>query len=146
MHSLGYIYAIGAAFAWGLAYTIDQKILGDISPAVLLFLSFVIGALLLVPAILLGRDMRSLTTLAASGNIMRMGLILLSICLATLANYLIFSSIQKLGAASASIFEIAYPLFVVLFSFFLFGTTLNGYFLIGALMIFLGSAIIIRLG
>ena len=143
IHSIGFIYAIGAAIAWGLAYTIDQKILADMPPVILLFVSFVIGTILLLPAVLTqSGSLVSILTLSKA----RVFLILFSIALATLANYLIFASIERLGASLASVFEIAYPLFVFLFSFLIFGSELNIYVLAGSILIFLGSAIIMRFG
>lgn len=143
IHTLGFVYAIGAAIAWGLAYTIDQKILASISPLILLFISLVIGAVLLLPAVLMHSNaLVSLITLSKA----QLALIIFSIALATLANYFIFVSISRLGASSASVFEIAYPFFVFLFSFFIFGTQPNVYVFIGSLLIFFGSAIIIRFG
>ena len=143
MHSVGLIYAIGAALAWGLAYTIDQKILADTSPAVLLFVSFIIGAILLLPAVLAqGGSLVSVLNLGKT----RLLLILFSIGLATLANYLIFASIERVGASLASVFEIAYPFFVFLFSFFIFGSEINASVIAGSLLIFAGSAIIMRFG
>ena len=143
IHSIGFMYAIGAALAWGLAYTIDQKILAYISPVILLFISFIIGAILLLPAVLGQSD--SLVSVLSLGKT-RLFLILFSIMLATLANYLIFASIERLGASLASVFEISYPFFVFLFSFLIFGSTLNAYVIAGSLLIFAGSAIIMRFG
>lgn len=142
-HTLGFIYAIGAAIAWGLAYTLDQKILASISPLVLLFISFVVGALFLLPAILAQDEVFTPLFMLTKA---RGFLIIFSIALATLANYFIFASIECLGASSASVFEITYPFFVFLFSFLIFGAQPNGYVFIGALLIFFGSAIIIRFG
>ena len=143
MHFVGLIYAIGAALAWGLAYTIDQKILADTSPAVLLFVSFIIGAILLLPAVLTqGGSLVSVLNLDRT----RLLLILFSIMLATLANYLIFASIERVGASLASVFEIVYPFFVFLFSFLIFGSELNASVIAGSLLIFAGSAIIMRFG
>lgn len=68
------------------------------------------------------------------------------ILLGTLANFFIFSSIQRLGAPTASIFEIAYPFFVAIFTLALFGGDLNLFFWIGGLLMFLGGVIIIRFG
>lgn len=143
MHTLGFIYAIGAALAWGFAYTIDQKILVHTSPLVLLFISFVVGAILLLPAILMqGEGLASVLQLDTP----RLSLILFSISLATIANFLILASIARLGASLASILEISYPFFVFLFSFLLLGAELNISVFIGALLIFAGSAIILRFG
>jgi drug/metabolite transporter (DMT)-like permease len=69
--------------------------------------------------------------------------IIASLILAALANFLIFSSIKIIGASYASIFEIAYPFFVVFFSYFAFSAVPSLYFLLGAVLIFSGSAIIV---
>ena len=143
MHTLGFIYAIGAAVAWGFVYTLDQKILANTPPLILLFVSFIVGAILLLPAVFMYSDgLASLLMLSKA----RLILIFVSIAIATFANYLMFASIARVGASYASVFEIAYPFFVFLFSFLIFGTQLNAYVFIGALLIFFGSAIIIRFG
>ena len=143
MHSIGFIYAIGAAVAWGLLYTIDQKILANTSPLVFMFIVFVMGAVLLSPIIF--SQHAALASVFALGKT-RLLLILCSVILAILANYMILASIQKLGASLASVLEICYPFFVFLFSFLIFGAELNAYVLAGSILIFLGSAIIMRFG
>lgn len=137
---IGFIYAIGAAITWGLVYTIDQKILQGTSPITLIFVDSLIAAIVMLPIIFFNHA--SIKTLLSSGKT-NLSLILLSILLAILANFLIFSAIKSLGASSASIMEIAYPFFVVLFSIIFFRIVPNIYFFIGGLFIFIGSAIII---
>ena len=139
--TIGYIYAILAAVTWGLVYTIDQKILTKISPFSLIFVGSLIVLAISLPIVLL--DQRPLRILLNSGKA-NLALIVLSVVLSTLANFMIFSGIKILGASTASIFEIAYPFFVILFSFLLFKTGLNAYFLFGSVLIFLGSYVIIR--
>ena len=143
MHSIGFIYAIGAAITWGLLYVIDQKVLATTPPVIFMFVVFVMGAILLAP-IVFSQDvaLASIFTLSKP----RLLLILSSVILAILANYLILTSIQKLGASLASVFEISYPFFVFLFSFLIFGSELNAYVIAGALLIFAGSAIVMRFG
>ncbi len=142
MSSTGLLYAIGAAITWGLVYTIDQRVLRGASPFALLFVDSLITAILLLPIIFFQKN--SLASLSgASGRLWL--LIIISLVLAAFANFFIFSSIKILGASTASIFEIAYPFFVVIFSYFAFRTSPNLYFLLGALLIFAGSAIIIAL-
>ena len=143
MHSVGLIYAIGAALAWGLAYTIDQKILADTSPVIFMFVVFVMGAILLSP-IAFSQNVALTSIFALSKP--RLLLIFSSAVLAVLANYLILTSIQKLGAPLAAVFEISYPFFVFLFSFFILGSELNVSVIAGSLLIFAGSAIIMRFG
>ncbi|MBU0721939.1 DMT family transporter [Patescibacteria group bacterium] len=68
----------------------------------------------------------------------------ISIILGTLANFFIFSGIKRLDASTASIVEISYPFFIVLFSYVLFRSTPNIYFFIGGILVFIGSVIIIK--
>ena len=143
MHSIGFIYAIGAAIAWGLLYAIDQKILANTSPIIFMFVVFVVGAILLSPVVF--SQNTALVSLFSLGKA-RLLLILCSVVLAILANYMILASIQKLGASLASVLEISYPFFVFFFSFLIFGAELNAYVLVGSIFIFLGSAIIMRFG
>jgi len=136
----GYLYAIGAAITWGLVYTIDQRILRGASPFALLFVDSLITTLLLVPVIVFDRG--SLSSL--SGLSGKLGVyVVVSLVFAALANFFIFSSIRIIGASSASIFEIAYPFFVVVFSYFVFQAVPSIYFVIGGVLIFLGAALIV---
>ena|ERR1035441_7022547 len=136
----GYLYAIGAAVTWGLVYTIDQRILRETSPFALLFIDSLITALILLPVLLFEKGPLA----SLSGTTTKTWLlIIVSLILAALANFLIFSSIKIIGASYASIFEIAYPFFVVLFSYFAFSAGASLYFLIGAVLISSGSAIIV---
>lgn len=137
--SSGFIYAIGAAVTWGLVYNIDQKILSGTSPITLLFIDSVITAIIFLPFMLF--DHGSIKTLITSGKSNLM-LVFGSILLAVLANFLIFSAIKNIGASYASIIEIAYPFFVVLFSIIFFRMAPTVPFFIGGLLIFIGSAII----
>jgi drug/metabolite transporter (DMT)-like permease len=140
MSTNGLLYAVGAAVTWGLVYTIDQRVLRGASPFALLFVDALLTAILLLPIIFFQKN--ALASLSGiSGKLWL--LIIISLALAALANFLIFSSIKILGASMASIFEIAYPFFVIIFSYFAFRVTPNLYFLLGAVLIFAGSAIII---
>ncbi len=138
---LGIAYAIGAAIVWGLVYTIDERILDTISPAALVFLQAIISAAVMAPIVFL-RD-QSLSTIFTSGrsNIL---LILFSVFLATAANFFIFSAIKATDASTASIIEISYPFFVVLFSFLLLRSAPSLALIIGGIFVFVGSLIIIK--
>jgi drug/metabolite transporter (DMT)-like permease len=139
MSFAGFLYAIAAAIMWGAAYTIDQKVLIGLSPASLLFVDSVLTTLLVSPLALV---QSSVWPLFAKTPIQLGGLVLVSAILAVLANFFILSSIRVLGASTASIFEIAYPFFVALFTYLAFGSKLNAYFFGGAFLIFIGAAII----
>lgn len=143
MKTLGFFYAMATALLWGLVYAIDEKILTRTSPLTLLFVTSFFSALLLLPFILSHpEEIRSLLRSGTSN----LALIVLTIVLVTLSNFLIYSSIQKIGAVSASMIEIAYPLFVAVFGLLLFARSINLPVMIGGLLVFLGSIVIIRFG
>jgi len=139
----GYIYAIVASVAWGMAYTLDQKVLERFSPTALLFVHALVTVAVTVPIFFLAPG-TARGMLSATKN--QWFVALASTLLIIAANWCILASIKMLGASTASVFEISYPLFVVLFSFLVFRTVVTMPFMIGALLIFLGSVIIIRFG
>jgi drug/metabolite transporter (DMT)-like permease len=139
--NIGLLYAIGASLTWGLVYTLDQKILSGASPLAYLFINSLLSAIIVLPFLLF--DQGSIKSIFSSNKSIII-LIIASVILATLANFLIFSGIKLLGADTASIIEIAYPFFVVFFSFLIFRSTPNGYFFLGGSLIFIGSIIIIK--
>ncbi len=143
MKLLGYLLAIAAAVTWGLVYALDQKILKVTPPIVLLFIHSLVATVLMLPFVLFETAPFSATLAAGRNHLL---LLLSAIALATLASFLIFGSIKILGASHASILEISYPFFVVLFSFILFRNTLPPAFYVGGGLILIGSFIIIRLG
>ena len=141
--TLGFLYAFGATILWGLVYTLDQKILASISPLMFLFISDIIAALVLLPFVLM--DIPSFqATLRADRSIILLAAI--ALFLGILANLLIFSSITMIGASTASMIEIAYPLAVVVFSYLLYRAVPNTGAVLGGLLIFAGSAIIAYFG
>lgn len=139
---IGFVYAIGAAIVWGLVYTIDQKILTQISPLMLILVNSLISLIIALPFVLF--DQASGFKSLAQVSKMSWLLIIGTAGLATLASYYIFSSIKHLDASAASIIEISYPFFVVLFSFIVFRTTPNLAFFLGAGLVFIGSFIIVK--
>lgn len=141
MKTIGFIYSIAAALAWGLTYTIDQKVLEKVSPTTLLLAHAVITIIFSIPLFFLeGSTLKSVLYSTKSN----FGLILLTALLGAVASFCILSGIKLLGASTASIFEIAYPFFVVFFSYLIYRTELTVAFTIGALFIFIGSLIIIK--
>jgi|SRR5581483_4397975 len=141
MGGVGFIYAVGAAVTWGLVYALDQKILSHSTPLAYLFINSLLTAIILLPFLLVdGGPIKAVV----SSDKTTLWLIVASVILATLANYLIFSGIKILGADQASIIEIAYPFFVTFFSFIIFKAEPNAYFYLGGGLIFIGSIIIIK--
>lgn len=138
---IGFIYAIGAAITWGLVYAIDQKILFGVAPMTLLFINSIITSIIMLPFLFFSNG--SVKDVLVSGKA-NLPLIIISVVLAALANFLIFSGIKNLNASTASVIEIAYPFFVVLFSYIIFRATPNVYFFIGGMLVFIGSVVIIK--
>lgn len=141
MNFLGYIFAIGSAVCWGMVYTLDQKIVSKISPVSLLFFSYLLSILFLLPLMLF--EDNSFKVFFSSGKI-NLGLVFVSTFLTVVASLLILNSIKLLNASTASILEISYPVFVVLFSYLLYRQLINWQFALGAALVIIGTAIIIR--
>jgi len=140
---MGYIYAIAAAITWGFVYAIDQKILDKISPSLLMLINSIFSILILLPLFFFQSDeIRTITSLDKP----TLKIIAVSLVFTLIANLLIYMAIRYMGSSRAAIFEIAYPFFVVLFSVWMFHTQVNGYFILGAVLLFIGSAIIIVWG
>lgn len=142
-NTMGYIYAIAAAITWGFVYAIDQKILDKISPSLLMLINSIFSILILLPLFFFQSDeIRTITSLDKP----TLKIIAVSLVFTLIANLLIYMAIRYMGSSRAAIFEIAYPFFVVLFSVWMFHTQVNGYFILGAVLLFIGSAIIIVWG
>lgn len=137
----GLIYTIGAAITWGLVYTLDQKVLSNIKPITLVFIDSLITLIITLPFLFFSENS---TQNFITSNKTNWLLIILSATLATLASFLILAGIKNLNASTASIIEIAYPFFVVLFSYIFFHSIPNTYFFIGGTLIFIGSLIIVK--
>ena len=142
MNKLGLAYAVGAAITWGLVYTIDERILTKASPGNLLFVSSFITLILTLPFFIADKSYIKELVLTDKPTFL---LIIGSQVLGALASFFIFSSIKSTGAAFASIIEISYPLFVVLFSVLLLKSQFNVYFWIGGLFMVIGAVIISQL-
>lgn len=139
MEYLGIIFAVGAAVTWGIVYALDQKILLELSPVALLFLYSLASAVMLAPFVLLERGLwTSIVSVSRETALF----VALSLVLSLLANVLILYSIQYLGAATASMLEITYPVFVVLTTLVLFGTFPSVYVLFGGFVILIGAMIV----
>src|SRR5581483_11073886 len=138
MSILGLISAVGAAVTWGAVYTLDQQILKGASPIGLLLVNAILTAVIATPLLLSATIRQAIVSVRFAGTF-----VVVSLLLAALANFLIFTAIKHLGASTASVFEIAYPIFVVAFSAFFLRSRPTLPFLIGTLFVFVGAAIIV---
>lgn len=136
---IGIIFAFGAAVTWGVVYTVDQKILTELSPLTLLFVQYVVTALILAPFVFAQSSVvQSIHAMSTHTAVLMLTTILFTIA----ANMFILNSIKLLGASTASIVEITYPLFVVLLALVIYGTVPNAYVLFGGAIILVGSMIV----
>lgn len=139
---MGYLYAIAAAISWGLAYSLDQKILDKISPSLLTVINSIFFIIILIPVLLYSKELKNIGSI----DHVTLKYILVTLIFWLAGTIFIYLAIQHLWSSKAAIFEIAYPFFVVIFSMLLFNSTVNIYFIIWALLMFVWSAIIIVLG
>lgn len=139
-NSFSFLWAILASMTWGLTYTLDDKILRSISPLNLAIVNAFVTLLLFVP-IALFQNPHALTEVV---HAKQLWLVLLSSVLISFAGLFILYGIKELGASTASIIEISYPMFVILFSAILWRERLTIDFFAGALLVLCGSIIIIR--
>ncbi|KTC79793.1 DMT family transporter [Legionella cherrii] len=136
-----FTFAIFAAILWGFNYALAEKILNSISPTTLLALEMTIGAVLFTCISFfttMKKDVELLTTDS--------GLLLLTvaeIAIVLVASYFIATSISLKNATIAGIVELTYPIFTVIFTWFLFNQVhVNLSVIIGGLLIFIGILVI----
>jgi drug/metabolite transporter (DMT)-like permease len=143
MKRIGFLYSIAAAVTWGLVYAFDQRILSDLSPVTLLTIDAILTLIVIIPVFFLqDHHIREIASVPHRDWIF----IIVSLVLAVLANFLIYSGIKNVGANLASMIEIAYPLFVTLFCFILFRDKINAWVAVGGGLMIIGAMIIMRLG
>jgi len=145
MNSTGYALAVLASVLWGLTYCLDERVLASLSVFKLYFLHCLCGVLVSV-AILLAQGHSPGSLLRFDTAAVSLPLVGLTLATATAAALSILGSIKLLGAGTSAVLEISYPLFVALFSVFLFQGQLQLPVVIGGLFIFVGAAIIVLAG
>lgn len=139
-----YVFALAASLLWGLQYALAEKVLQRFSPYFLYALVVVIFAALLPftwkHLVAQSRDFLKFSDWMSFGA--------LGVVFAGLAGtVLLYLAIQQHNASHVSLIEIAYPIFVVLFTCFLFGENhMNLYTTMGGLMILGGAFLVILKG
>lgn len=134
--------ALSAALLWGIDYAFTGQALKKISFSTLIAIELFFGFLVMaVIAAATGSWRQDILTILSSKNL----LILVAVITVSFiaANLMITASIQQKGAGIASIIEISYPFFVVLFSWLIFKDgALNSATWIGSTLVFLGVSVI----
>jgi len=131
---IGFVYAFVASVLWGLVYAVDQKILENTSIINFLFICNLVSTMMLLPFV------------NTQQGVSFSWLVLLAPVLWTIGNFLILAAIKIIGASTASIIEISYPINVVIFCYLLYNKIPNNTVLLGGLLVFIGSAIIAYFG
>lgn len=134
---LGYIFAGLSAMIWGLVYSIDQGILKKHSPAAIMLMYSLVS--IVINTILCNK--KEFTDLVTDNK--SLVLVIFTAILSSFASRLTLNAVQSIGATRASIMEITYPMFICLFCWLLYREVLDLKFAVGALLVIIGTAIII---
>lgn len=136
-----YVTALGAATVWGLHYPLVDNALKRISPVGVLLLTAI--PILLASLVFHHRLVADYQVIKGMDWSSRLVIIALAVT-SIVGSALLYMSINSRNATLASLIEITYPVFVVLFSYLLFRQThVNASVLAGGLLVFAGVALII---
>ena len=136
-----YVPAIAAALVWGLHYPLIEHALRRVSlPTVVLLTALPMALVALAFPARLHDDWHAVMQLPAGERAL-----IAAIALTSLAGtVLLYLAVRGRNATLASLIEISYPAFVALFAWLLFRDwQLNSGVLLGAVLVFAGSAMII---
>ena len=130
------LQALLAAALWGLSYAISARLVHTYPPAVLLMLNTLASLPVLILLSLTPSNRQGLHALAAGKD---GWLVLAEMAIGLCASLSIFYAL-KTNPVESAIIETSYPLFIILFSYILFGTIadLSWKTLIGGLLIATG--------
>jgi drug/metabolite transporter (DMT)-like permease len=136
-----FVFAICAAILWGFNYALAEKILNNISPVTLLALEMIIGAVIFTGISFFTTMKKDMEVLSADSNLLL--LTLTEVAIVLIASYFIAVSITLKNATIAGIVELTYPIFTILFTWFIFNQIhVNFSVIIGGLLIFIGVLVI----
>ncbi len=136
------IFALLASVLWGLSYVLFEQIYKKVSVVTsLAIVCFVIFAVMAAWSYLSGNLKPDLAVLTSSKKMF--WLFACATLTALLAELFIGLSIHAKNATLAGLIEISYPIFIVLFAYFLFKEQqLNLPTIIGGLLVFIGVFVI----
>ena len=136
---IGLISALLASILWGLNYVLLEKVISKSNIFTMMFLeyltfTFVMGLL----CMRFGNwklDIHNIYTIKYT--------FILNIIIYLLANLLIVFSIKHSNAVVAGLIEISYPIFIIIFSYFILGkSNINSMTIFGGIFILIGIIII----
>lgn len=141
----GIILSLFAAMSWGLAYVLEQKALLDFSVLKFLFYKSLLFLIVIIP-IAFFSERAELKLSMSDWTILTRPFFLALIVINLTADFLILKSIQTVGASTAAIFEVIYPLFTVIFAFLILKESIHWLTAVGGIIIVFGSALVIYAG
>ena len=135
------VFALGASVFWGMSYVFNEEIYKKISVFTALGIaSLAIFVLTILMAYFTGNLKPDLMAIASSKKLM--WYVVGGVLALFVAELFIGFSIAAKNATLAGLIEISYPLFIVLFSYILFKSTVTIPTMIGGFIIFSGVFII----
>lgn len=134
--------AISASALWGIAYALHEQVYKHVSVLTSLTVSYALATIgLLVALVATKAYQNDLATIMGSKQVTL--LIGAEALISTLAALLIGLSIQGRDATVAGLIEMSYPLFIIIFTYFLFRENhLTWSVAVGGALIFSGIAVI----
>lgn len=136
------ILSLTAAALWGLDYALTEKALTRVSIPTLMILHLIATIIVvIIYAIIKGGILNDFNTILSDKKLSL--LILVAVVSSAIAGVLIYASIVAKNAALSGLIEISYPIFIIIFSYLIFGQShLTKSVIIGGIMIFAGVATI----
>lgn len=134
-------YAILASILWGLGYTIIVYIADRVAPLTIMVSNMVLSLPLYALLFLDQRVRTNLTSALKDDSLV--WLLVIEAIISFAAIFCIVSAIGGEHPIAAAFIEISYPLFLVVFSYFLLsGAAFNVFTVVGGALIFAGVALI----
>lgn len=142
---LWFFYALASAVLWGINYVVSEKILKAGFPLSLLACITSISVLIVYALFILTDKNAAIESMQNLVGNKKLALFFLVLILTTImAVFTSYSAVALKNATYASLIEISYPVFVVLFSWLFFKEFhLNPMTILGAVMIFAGTMLVL---
>ena len=140
--SLWFICAVSTAIMWGYSYALSDKVMReDISPIFLMLFTGVIYMVCTLAIAGFSGQIKEGMQLISNDKKLFIELILISLCYVA-GTFLIYVAINLKNATAVNLIEISYPLFTMIFAYWLIkeiqvsiGTIIGGMFIISGIII-----------
>ena len=139
-----FLLPIVAAVLWGLHYLLSERVMQDINPSTFWLLAGLVQVAIAAGTFVFGAEPLQLKALWTVPNLF--WLVVITILAGVIAEAATVYGIAYNGAAYAAFGELAYPLFIVLFGFLIYGQArLSPLEMLGGVLI-IGGAALMTLG